>query len=110
MPRRSKFVKEFRRKYWRSIYRSKFQILKRKFIRIFYKQYKTEIGAVLEEFDIDKYERTIWEDGFEEGREEGRKLANRLTQILIEQNRIEDLKRFTYDLEYRKALYREFRM
>ena len=63
---------------------------------------------ILEEFDREKYEHTIREDGREEGREIGQERVNRLNQILIEQNRIEDLKRSTCDSEYQKTLFKEF--
>lgn len=43
-----------------------------------------------------------------ERQKEGRELANRLAQILVEQNRIEDLKRSTCDSEYQKTLFKEF--
>lgn len=55
---------------------------------------------LLEEFDVDKYERTIRE----EGREEILELAGRL----LEQNRLDDLKRMAKDAEYRERLFREF--
>lgn len=55
---------------------------------------------LLEEFDVDKYERTIRE----EGREEILELAGRL----LEQNRMDDLKRMAKDVEYRERLFREF--
>ncbi len=80
-------------------------------------KYRAEVlGMILEEFDKEKYERTIREDGIEEGIEIGKKRgivigeerANRLTKALIEQNRITDLERSTSDPEYREVLYREF--
>lgn len=66
------------------------------------------LGMLLEEFDAEKYERTIREDGREEGLVAGIDRANRLNQILIEQDRIEDLKRSTRDLRYQETLFREF--
>ncbi len=57
----------------------------------------------LEEFDAKKYERTIRE----EGREEGRELINKLNVILIEQDRIEDLKRASKDPAYQELLIKE---
>lgn len=68
-------------------------------------KYRAEVlGMILEEFDKDKYERTIRS----EGREEGEERANKLIIALLEQNRIEDLKRSTRDPQYREDLYREF--
>lgn len=59
---------------------------------------------LLEEFDVDKYERTIKAEGKEEGREE----ILELTRKLIEQNRMDDLKRLAEDSAYREQLFREF--
>lgn len=58
---------------------------------------------LLEEFDVKKYERTIRE----EGREEGIVLINKLNSILIEQNRIEDLKRAAEEPAYQEKLIKE---
>ena len=76
-------------------------------------KYRAEVlGMILEEFDREKYERTIRADGFEDGREEGIEIGQerlrRLTKALIEQKRLEDLERSTYDSEYLEKLYREF--
>ena len=73
---------------------------------------------LLEEFDVDKYERTIRQEGMEEGMkqgiEQGQALgverSNHLARILIEQNRVEDLKRAAFDPAYQKELFREFRL
>lgn len=83
----------------------------------FLKKYRAEVlGMLLEEFDADKYERTLKAEGMEEGieigREEGRKEGTERTALLagklLEQNRIDDLKRMTKDSEYREQLFREF--
>ena len=58
---------------------------------------------LLEEFDVKKYERTIRE----EGREEGRELINKLNSILVEQDRMEDLKRAAKDQAYQEQLIKE---
>ena len=58
---------------------------------------------LLEEFDVKKYERTIRE----EGREEGRALINKLNSILVEQDRIEDLKRSAKEPAYQEQLIKE---
>ena len=80
------------------------------------------LGMLLEEFDVDKYERTIRKEGMEEGIkqgieqgiEQGQALgverSNHLARILIEQNRVEDLKRAAFDPAYQKELFREFRL
>ena len=63
---------------------------------------------LLEEFDVDKYERTIRMEGRIEGREEGIEQLSGLTTILLEQNRMQDLKRAMKDKKYRERLFREF--
>ena len=72
------------------------------------------MGMVLEEFDVDKSERTIRKEGREEGIEHGLELgverSNHLARILIEQNRVEDLKRAAFDPAYQKELFREFHL
>lgn len=77
------------------------------------KNYRTEVlGMLLEEFDVDKYERTIRMEGRIEGREEGIEQGieqlSGLTTILLEQNRVQDLKRALNDKKYRDKLFREF--
>ena len=71
---------------------------------------------LLEEFDVDKYERSLKNEGIEIGIQQGkaygqqveRARINKLTGILLEQNRIADLKRATQDAEYQEQLFREF--
>ena len=58
------------------------------------------LGMLLEEFDAEKYEKTI--------REEGIQRANKLTLILIAQNRLEDLTRAAEDAEFQNELFKEF--
>ncbi len=55
---------------------------------------------LLEEFDVDKYERSL--------RNEGTERANKLTNILLEQNRVTDLKCAAQDKAYQEELFREF--
>ena len=87
------------------------------------RDYRAEVlGMLLEEFDVDKYERTIRKEGMEEGIKQGREQgieqgqalgverSNHLARILIEQNRVEDLKRAAFDPAYQKELFREFRL
>ena len=79
----------------------------------FLKSHRAEVlGMLLEEFDVDKYERTIKAEGREEGREEGidegREQILALTRKLLEQNRLDDLKRLAGDSAYREQLFREF--
>lgn len=79
------------------------------------RNYRSEVlGMLLEEFDVDKYERTIRMEGLEEGREQGIELgierSNRLTRILIEQDRMKDMERAIQDPDYQKTLFREFNL
>ncbi|MDD6810739.1 MAG: hypothetical protein PUD93_02555 [Lachnospiraceae bacterium] len=78
------------------------------------------MGMLLEEFDVEKYERTMKREGYEDGKREGHanglregreqmnRQMNRLTIFLLEQNRTEDLLRAARDEEYQKQLLREF--
>lgn len=59
---------------------------------------------LLEEFDADKYERTIKKEGIEIGEERAFALAHKL----MEQKRTEDLTRLTKEPAYREQLFREF--
>ena len=83
----------------------------------FLRKYRAEVlGMLLEEFDVDKYERSLKNEGIEIGIQQGTKIGiqqgaeriNRLNCILIEQNRISDLKRATQDMVYQEQLFREF--
>lgn len=77
------------------------------------REHRAEVlGMLLEEFDVDKYERTIRMEGIEQGIEQGVQQgvdrANRLTYILLEQGRSVDLRRSLEDSEYQRELFREF--
>ena len=77
------------------------------------REHRSEVlGMLLEEFDADKYERTIRMEGIQQGEEQGMQRgisrANRLTQLLLEQNRTDDLKRALEDSEYQDMLFREY--
>ena len=74
---------------------------------------------LLEEFDAEKYERSMKREGYEAGHadghasglQEGQKLMdrrNRLTILLLEQNRTEDLLRAAQDKEYQEKLFKEY--
>lgn len=88
------------------------------------REHRSEVlGMLLEEFDADKYERTIRMEGKEEGRKEGREegkregkkegvqegidRANKLTRRLLAENRTEDLQRALADAAYQEKLFRE---
>ncbi|MBR4992765.1 MAG: hypothetical protein IKY04_00795 [Lachnospiraceae bacterium] len=51
----------------------------------------------------------LLEEGMEKGREEGREEINALTAFLIDNNRLDDLKRATKDSEYQEKLLEEMR-
>ena len=71
----------------------------------FLRRYRAEVlGMLLEEFDVDKYERSLREEGTEQGVD---KMA-RLNMILIQSDRLADLERASTDAEYRERLFREF--
>ena len=83
----------------------------------FLRKYRAEVlGMLLEEFDVDKYERSLKNEGIEIGIQKGTEIGirqgteriNRLIGFLLEQNRIADLKRATQDAEYQEQLFREF--
>ncbi len=75
----------------------------------FLQRYRAEVlGMLLEEFDVDKYERTIRKEGIEEGNERGTECSFKLVQKLQEQNRMEDLDRAVREPDYRKKLFGEF--
>ena len=77
----------------------------------FLKKYRAEVlGMLLEEFDAKKYERTIRQEGREQGRKEAMEYTNKLTCILISQNRIEDLLRAAQEPDYQRQLLEEFNL
>ncbi len=63
-----------------------------------------------EEYDMCQALREMMEDSREEGIEKGESLAYALMNILIKQNRIDDLKRLSHDAAYREQLYQEFQL
>ena len=62
----------------------------------------------LEEFDAEKYERTIRSEGREEGREEGEMKVNRLGLLLTEAGRSNEFLKSLSDRELQKTLFGEF--
>ena len=61
-----------------------------------------------EDVDLPAERKKAREEGRAEGRAEGLARANRLAQILVEQNRMEDLKRSFRDTKYQEKLFIEF--
>ncbi|MCM1039329.1 MAG: hypothetical protein NC434_08400 [Ruminococcus sp.] len=75
----------------------------------FLQDYRAEVlGMLLEEFDVDKYERSIMREGIEQGIKQGVEQTTALINRLLEQNRLEDIRKLTVDPEYREQLFREF--
>lgn len=73
----------------------------------FLKKYRAEVlGMILEEFDVEKYERSIKAEGIEIGLQKVARV-NQLTDILLEQNRIIDLRRAVKEPEYQEQLLKE---
>lgn len=71
----------------------------------FLRKYRTEVlGMLLEEFDVNKYERSLKEEGREEGETRLATLLNRL----FSDNRMEDTKLILTDKNLREKLYREY--
>ena len=66
------------------------------------------LGMLLEEFDAEKYERTIRSEGREEGREEGEMKINRLGLLLTEAGRSNEFLKSLSDRELQKKLLVEF--
>ena len=61
-------------------------------LKKFLRENKMEvIGMLLREFDVEKYERSLREEGREEGREAGLAEAGELIRRLLSQNNIKDL-------------------
>ena len=63
---------------------------------------------LLEEFDAEKYERTIRSEGREEGREEGVVKVNRLGLFLTEAGRSNEFLKSLPDRELQKKPFVEF--
>ncbi len=63
---------------------------------------------LLEEFDVDKYERSIRREGIEQGIEQGIELTAELVNKLLEQNRMDDIRKLAVEPGYREQLFREF--
>lgn len=66
------------------------------------------LGMLLEEFDAEKYERTLRGEGWENGREEGELKINRLGTLLMEAGRSNEFLDSLSDRELQKRLLMEF--
>lgn len=73
----------------------------------FLRKYRQEVlGMLLEEFDVEKYERSLKR----EGREEGRVRINTLYQKLKSDNRMDDLMKAIDDENYQELLLKEYQL
>lgn len=50
----------------------------------------------------------LYDDGFKSGSESGSERMTKLTRILLEENRLEDLKKVTEDKEFREELMKKY--
>ena len=60
--------------------------------------------------DRNAREDYVREEGREEGRQEGEGSMARLTEILLNESRYDDLKRASTDKKYRQRLFEEYRI
>lgn len=66
------------------------------------------LGMLLEEFDAEKYERTLRSEGREEGRKEGELKINKLGTLLMEAGRSDEFLNSLSDRKLQKRLLIEF--
>jgi hypothetical protein len=62
------------------------------------------MDVCLTEYDEAATQKAFKEEGYEEGYDDGENAMVRLQSYLIENNRLDDLRRTTYDKEYRDLL------
>ena len=88
-------------------------------LKEFLVRYRAEVlGMFLEEFDAEKYERTIRDEGREEGiqvgreegREEGREDINMLGDWLVRAGRSNEFHKSLTDRKLQKELFMEFEL
>ena len=65
---------------------------------------------ILEEFNLEKHLQLVEKKGYENGRMEERSLITTLTQYLLSDSRIDDLKRAIEDPEYLNHLLKEYHL
>lgn len=80
------------------------EILKRDYDISMTDQFEREV------FEMCNLSEGILERGIEQGMQRGLDLMNALYGKLIEDNRIEDIKRATQDVEYQRQLMQEYRI
>lgn len=62
------------------------------------------------EYNAKLHEDTLRDDAREEGRQEGEDRMSKLTELLISENRLEDLTKAAQDKEYRNKLFLEYNL
>ena len=65
---------------------------------------------IFEDVDLPAERKKAREEGLAEGLAEGESRFAKLTQLLLEASRTEDLSRAITDLEYRKGLYLQYNL
>lgn len=76
------------------------------------KHSKEVVGMFLEEYDKELHEKTLRNEGWTGGRkvgvQKGRNEWRKLTQLLLEDNRLDDLRRSTKDKKFEQQLMKEY--
>ena len=55
-----------------------------------------------------KISKDVYSDGFSDGLSDGKDKAFLLMNLLLQDNRLNDIQRATTDIEYRDALFKEY--
>ena len=81
------------------------ECINRKILSDFLRMHRAEVKfMILSYYDEELHLKTLRK----EGKEEGKQAVNTLIQILLKENRIDDLKRAAEDDEYENALLKEY--
>lgn len=72
------------------------------------KHRKEVVGMFLEEYDKELHEKTLRQEGWAEGLSTGRKEWRELTRLLLEDGRLDDLRRSTKDTKFEQQLMKEY--
>jgi len=65
---------------------------------------------ILSEYDEERHMRQTYEEGKEEGKKEGQEQVNALIQRLIEDGRMEDMRRCVTDPQFQQELFQEYNL
>lgn len=78
-------------------------------LKSFLLRHRAEVkNVILTEFDMDKYIRLEKKESFQEGKDIGARMFAALTNKLLADSRIDDLKKATTDPDFCKSLYEEY--